>query len=144
MVVTAANRAPVCLLLLLLSPSAAYILQSLFDKYGRIVDIALKAGFCFVEFQDERDAADAVYGRDGYDWRGSRLRVEHCKPRGERDVQFGLAPPGGRAPGGYDRSFPSDRPPPKCVSTSGGTQATDIHGKRQSHLNLSFGVFCTL
>lgn len=82
-------------------------IDQLFGKYGRIVDVALKQGFCFIEYADERDAGDAVYGRDGYDYRGQRLRVEHCKPRGARDVQFGLAPPGA---GGYDR------PPPKCVS----------------------------
>ncbi len=54
--------------------------EELFDKYGRIRDIDLKLpgrppAFAFVEFDDARDAADAVKYRDGYDFGGSRLRV---------------------------------------------------------------------
>uniref|UniRef100_A0A0E0DQJ5 RRM domain-containing protein n=1 Tax=Oryza meridionalis TaxID=40149 RepID=A0A0E0DQJ5_9ORYZ len=55
--------------------------EDLFYKYGRIVDIDLKIpprppGYAFVEFEDPRDAQDAIYGRDGYDFDGHRLRVE--------------------------------------------------------------------
>ncbi|KAI4999859.1 hypothetical protein ZWY2020_004448 [Hordeum vulgare] len=55
--------------------------EDLFYKYGRIVDIDLKIpprppGYAFVEFEDPRDADDAIYGRDGYDFDGYRLRVE--------------------------------------------------------------------
>ncbi|KAG8085351.1 hypothetical protein GUJ93_ZPchr0010g8302 [Zizania palustris] len=55
--------------------------EDLFYKYGRIVDIDLKIpprppGYAFVEFEDPRDAKDAIYGRDGYDFDGHRLRVE--------------------------------------------------------------------
>uniref|UniRef100_A0A0D9WFN7 RRM domain-containing protein n=1 Tax=Leersia perrieri TaxID=77586 RepID=A0A0D9WFN7_9ORYZ len=55
--------------------------EDLFYKYGRIVDIDLKIpprppGFAFVEFEDPRDAQDAIYGRDGYDFDGHKLRVE--------------------------------------------------------------------
>lgn len=54
--------------------------EDLFYKYGRIKSIDLKTpprppAFAFVEFEDSRDAADAVRGRDGYDFEGSRLRV---------------------------------------------------------------------
>ncbi|GAB4855597.1 Serine/arginine-rich splicing factor sr30 [Ancistrocladus abbreviatus] len=56
-------------------------LEDLFYKYGPIVDIDLKIpprppGYAFVEFEDERDAEDAIHGRDGYDFDGHRLRVE--------------------------------------------------------------------
>ncbi|KAF5195447.1 Arginine/serine-rich splicing factor protein, partial [Thalictrum thalictroides] len=56
-------------------------IEDLFYKYGRIVDIELKIpprppGYCFVEFEDSRDAEDAIRGRDGYKFDGSRLRVE--------------------------------------------------------------------
>ncbi|KAH7301728.1 hypothetical protein KP509_23G039200 [Ceratopteris richardii] len=56
-------------------------IEDLFYKYGRIVDIELKLpprppGFCFVEFEDARDAEDAIEGRNGYKYEGNYLRVE--------------------------------------------------------------------
>lgn len=55
--------------------------EDLFYKYGPIVDIDLKIpprppGYAFVEFEDVRDAEDAIRGRDGYKFDGYRLRVE--------------------------------------------------------------------
>ncbi|KAI5658720.1 hypothetical protein M9H77_27513 [Catharanthus roseus] len=55
--------------------------EDLFYKYGPILDIDLKIpprppGYAFVEFEDPRDAEDAIRGRDGYDFDGHRLRVE--------------------------------------------------------------------
>ncbi|XP_070036311.1 serine/arginine-rich splicing factor SR30-like isoform X3 [Nicotiana tomentosiformis] len=55
--------------------------EDLFYKYGHIVEIDLKVpprppGYAFVEFEDSRDADDAIHGRDGYDFDGHRLRVE--------------------------------------------------------------------
>ncbi|KAG7280202.1 hypothetical protein CRUP_037563 [Coryphaenoides rupestris] len=61
--------------------------EDVFYKYGSIRDIDLKnrrggPPFAFVEFDDSRDAEDAVHGRDGYDYDGYRLRVEF--PRSSR------------------------------------------------------------
>lgn len=58
-----------------------YEVEDLFNKYGPIVDIDLKIpprppGYCFIEFEDARDAEDAIRGRDGYNFDGHRLRVE--------------------------------------------------------------------
>ncbi|MCD7466115.1 Serine/arginine-rich splicing factor sr30 [Datura stramonium] len=39
-------------------------------------------GYAFVEFEDPRDADDAICGRDGYDFDGHRLRVELAHGRG--------------------------------------------------------------
>ncbi|XP_010556739.1 PREDICTED: serine/arginine-rich-splicing factor SR34 [Tarenaya hassleriana] len=55
--------------------------EDLFSKYGPVVQIDLKIpprppGYAFVEFEDARDAEDAIHGRDGYDFDGHRLRVE--------------------------------------------------------------------
>ncbi|XP_017977438.1 PREDICTED: serine/arginine-rich splicing factor SR30 [Theobroma cacao] len=55
--------------------------EDLFYKYGPIVDIDLKIpprppGYAFVEFEDPRDAEDAIRARDGYNFDGYRLRVE--------------------------------------------------------------------
>ena len=55
-------------------------LEDLFYKYGRVVDVSIKGGsrtssaFAFVQFEDARDAADAVRGRDGCEFGGNRLR----------------------------------------------------------------------
>merc|ERR1711881_619613 len=61
-------------------------IEDLFYKYGKIIFIDLKnrrgPPFAFVEFEDARDAEDAVYARDGYDYDGYRLRVEFPKGGG--------------------------------------------------------------
>ncbi|KAL5539138.1 hypothetical protein UlMin_024242 [Ulmus minor] len=69
-------------------------IEDLFYKYGRIVDIELKIPprppcYCFVEFENSRDAEDAIRGRDGYNFDGCRLRVELAH--------------GGRGPSSSDR-----------------------------------------
>lgn len=58
--------------------------EYLFGKYGRIVDIELKSDFGFVEFDDSRDADDAIYELDGYRLEGSRITVERARSRGPR------------------------------------------------------------
>lgn len=79
--------------------------EDLFYKYGRIKDISVKnpprpPSFAFVEFDDPRDAEDAVHGRNGYEYEGARLRVEMSKNR-----------PSGRGAdrGGADRDRFGDR-----------------------------------
>jgi len=62
-------------------------IEDLFYKFGKIAYIDLKnrrgPPFAFVEFEDSRDAEDAVHARDGYDYDGYRLRVEF--PRGSQN-----------------------------------------------------------
>jgi arginine/serine-rich splicing factor 1/9 len=57
--------------------------EDLFYKYGKInfVDLKNRKGppFAFIEFDDLRDAQDAVKSRDGYNYDGYRLRVEFSK-----------------------------------------------------------------
>jgi len=67
--------------------------EDIFAKYGKIVFVDLKnrkgPPFAFIEFDDPRDAEDAVHSRDGYDYDGYRLRVEFPRGAGPRG-------PGGR------------------------------------------------
>ncbi|XP_072515367.1 serine/arginine-rich splicing factor 9 [Salminus brasiliensis] len=64
-------------------------IEDLFFKYGKIRDIELKNNrgtipFAFVRFEDPRDAEDAVYGRNGYGFGDSKLRVEYPRSSGSK------------------------------------------------------------
>ena len=47
-------------------------LEKLFKRYGRLREISMKNGYAFVEFDDYRDADDAVYECNGKDFMGDR------------------------------------------------------------------------
>lgn len=51
-------------------------LEDLFSKYGKIINCDLKHGYAFVEFDDDRDADDAVRGMDGVEVDGANIVVE--------------------------------------------------------------------
>ncbi|XP_022667852.1 serine/arginine-rich splicing factor 1A-like isoform X1 [Varroa jacobsoni] len=74
-------------------------IEDIFYKYGKItlIDLMNRRGppFAFVEFEDARDAEDAVSARDGYDYDGYKLRVEF--PRGNSARPRG-GPSRGRGP----------------------------------------------
>ncbi|KRZ38151.1 Serine/arginine-rich splicing factor 1, partial [Trichinella pseudospiralis] len=59
-------------------------IESCFERFGKVVAVDLKnrkgPPFAFVEFEDARDAEDAVRFKDGYELDGYKLRVEF--PRG--------------------------------------------------------------
>lgn len=64
-------------------------IEDLFYKFGKITFIDLKnqrgPPFAFVEFEDPRDADDAIAQRDGYYYDGYSLRVELPKNSMGRD-----------------------------------------------------------
>jgi len=53
--------------------------EKLFKGYGRVENIVLKGNYGFVEFEDGRDAEDAVRDLDGTREFGNRLRLEHAR-----------------------------------------------------------------
>ncbi|CAL8078218.1 unnamed protein product [Calicophoron daubneyi] len=72
-------------------------IERFFKGYGRLRDVVLKNGYGFVEFDNEKDADDAVYDLHGRELRGERIIVEHARlPPGSRG--------GSRRGGNRDRS----------------------------------------
>ncbi|XP_002154006.1 serine/arginine-rich splicing factor 6 isoform X1 [Hydra vulgaris] len=74
-------------------------LKKFFDNYGKIRDIMMKNGYAFVDFDDYRDADDAVYDLNGKELMGDRVIIEHAK---------GIERGSGGAPYGRER-FKDDR-----------------------------------
>lgn len=60
-------------------------IEKFFKGFGKLGDISIKNGYGFVDFDDYRDADDAVHDLDGKDIRGSRVRVELARERRDRD-----------------------------------------------------------
>lgn len=54
-------------------------LERFFKGYGRTRDILIKNGYGFVEFEDYRDADDAVYELNGKEILGERVTVEPAR-----------------------------------------------------------------
>ncbi|KII65100.1 Serine/arginine-rich splicing factor 1 [Thelohanellus kitauei] len=74
--------------------------EDLFYKYGRIREVSIRSSrdrprsFAFVEFDDVRDAEDAIRGRDGHDFDGFRIRVEPSNNSNARDrARYSPRPP---------------------------------------------------
>ncbi|XP_069692680.1 RNA-binding protein 1-like [Periplaneta americana] len=88
------------------SSASKHEIESAFSKYGPLRNVWVARnppGFAFVEFEDPRDAEDAVRGLDGTRMCGTRVRVEMSSGRSRRGGGGG----GGRrgsAPTRYSRS----------------------------------------
>ncbi|CAI5721366.1 unnamed protein product [Peronospora farinosa] len=70
-------------------------IQDGFNRYGHVSNIWVARnppGFAFVDFEDPRDADDAIRSMDGRDFLGGRIRVELARGGSRRD--------GGRRDGG--------------------------------------------
>uniref|UniRef100_A0A3P8NKV9 RRM domain-containing protein n=1 Tax=Astatotilapia calliptera TaxID=8154 RepID=A0A3P8NKV9_ASTCA len=82
--------------------------ERFFKGYGKILEVDLKNGYGFVEFDDPRDADDAVYDLNGKELCGERVIVEHTRgPR--RDGGYGGGGGGYGRWGGRDRYGPPIR-----------------------------------
>lgn len=106
--------------------------EDAFSYYGPIKNVWVARnppGFGFVEFEDRRDAEDAVRGFDGREINGRRVRVEMSNPQKMRGRSSG----GGR--GGFRGSVrPRGRPfnpDDKCYECGGrGHYARDCRHRR--------------
>ncbi|EFN72838.1 rna-binding protein 1 [Lasius niger] len=77
------------------SSASKHEIEGKFSKYGPLRNVWVARnppGFAFVEFEDPRDAEDAVRGLDGIHLCGTRVRVEMSSGRSRRGG-------GGRRPG---------------------------------------------
>lgn len=54
-------------------------LEEEFKRFGPIRKIELKRGFAFVEYEDYRDADEAIRDMDGRKFEGNRIVVEHSR-----------------------------------------------------------------
>jgi len=64
-------------------------IEDVFEKYGRLNRCDLKnrgagTAYCFVEFDEERDAEDALRAEHGKDLLGNAMVVEWAKSKGDR------------------------------------------------------------
>ena len=88
-------------------------LYKLFQELGRVESVALKGRFAFVEFERSRACEDALKEYDGFNFMGTRIRVEPYRYNGG-DVRYGGDPRNDRrfrdrGDRGYDRRGGDDR-----------------------------------
>ena len=57
-------------------------LKEEFNQFGPITNIAYKQGFAFIDFDDTRDAQDAISKMSGAETWGRRLQVEFARDKG--------------------------------------------------------------
>ncbi|KAL0266516.1 UNVERIFIED_CONTAM: hypothetical protein PYX00_009028 [Menopon gallinae] len=83
-------------------------LEDAFSYYGQLRNVWVARnppGFAFVEFEDPRDADDAVRGLDGRTVCGRRIRVEPSNGMGGRRRDRGPPPRRGRPYSSDDRCY---------------------------------------
>lgn len=83
-------------------------IEDIFSKYGPLRNVWVARnppGFAFVEYEDSRDAEDAVRNLDGSRACGSRIRVEMSSGRARNRSSGGGDRRGG---GGRDRRYRFD------------------------------------
>ncbi|XP_037937693.1 RNA-binding protein 1-like isoform X2 [Teleopsis dalmanni] len=90
------------------SSASKYEIENAFSKYGPLRNVWVArnpSGFAFVEFEDRRDAEDAVRGLDGTRCCGTRIRVEMSSGRSRKfDRRRGGGGSGGGGGGGGSSS----------------------------------------
>jgi arginine/serine-rich splicing factor 4/5/6 len=54
-------------------------LEDEFKRYGHIKNTELKRGYAFIEYEDYRDADEAIKDMDGRKFEGNRIVVQHSR-----------------------------------------------------------------
>eukprot|EP00450_Noctiluca_scintillans_P032665 CAMPEP_0194547294 /NCGR_PEP_ID=MMETSP0253-20130528/91947_1 /TAXON_ID=2966 /ORGANISM="Noctiluca scintillans" /LENGTH=117 /DNA_ID=CAMNT_0039394485 /DNA_START=36 /DNA_END=385 /DNA_ORIENTATION=+ len=67
-------------------------IQGAFGDFGQIMRIDLEAGDAYVEFEDERDALDAMKDMNGVKLKGRALKVERTRTKQKAPRYFGSSP----------------------------------------------------
>jgi len=98
-------------------------LDKFFRNYGRLRDCLIKNGYAFVEFEDNRDADDAVYEMNGRELLGCRVSVEHARGIPRRGEHMGQR----RQPSWTDRSD-KNRPGGRNVAPGYGPPSNARYG----------------
>ena len=55
------------------------VLEHEFKRYGSIKNVEVKRGYAFREYEDQRDAEDAVKDMDGRRFEGNRIVVQSSR-----------------------------------------------------------------
>lgn len=55
------------------------VLEHEFKRYGSIKNVEVKRGYAFIEYEDHRDAEDAVKDMDGRRFEGNRIVVQSSR-----------------------------------------------------------------
>lgn len=115
------------------SNASKHELESAFTKYGPLRNVWVARnppGFAFIEFEDPRDAEDAVRGLDGTRMCGTRVRVEMSSGRSRKQAGGG----GGRRPPQRSRSR-SRTPRRRSLSPSRSRSGSRNHSRKSRSLS---------
>mmetsp|Transcript_2828 Transcript_2828/g.6426 ORF Transcript_2828/g.6426 Transcript_2828/m.6426 type:complete len:235 (+) Transcript_2828:66-770(+) len=116
------------------SEAEAEDIEDICKRYGRVMDVNIRNSprdrFAFVEFDNDRDAMDAIKGLDQTKLKGRAIKVSTANPAGQRPAggRFNdRGPPPGRGGRRNSRDPPPRRgrsnsrrrgPPPRALSRS--------------------------
>ncbi|KNC55469.1 serine-arginine protein 55 [Thecamonas trahens ATCC 50062] len=81
-------------------------MHNIYGRYGRVVDVCLKRGFAFVEFETRGQALDAIEATDNLPVFGRPIRVDFANDRRGFGAAGRVGPPGG---GGHGMPPPRER-----------------------------------